>query len=196
MLKKKQEDLFILKKKEDLFIESQKGAIHKLFPTAVVADVNPGLDEAQEQPEEQQLMVMELENVNENENLDSTNDEIEDAREHENLCHSSSTEQVGSVSSIYDPIMWDSLDNNSRDILVDKGPVREYNLLFFLLNTKTRSTPARSLKKSECNLEFPRDSNDGHFYYTCIVIRGPMRCAELAPGPSQMMRRRLFPFPG
>jgi hypothetical protein len=32
------------KKQEDLFIESQKGDIRKFFPSAVVADVNPGLD--------------------------------------------------------------------------------------------------------------------------------------------------------
>jgi hypothetical protein len=93
---------------------------------------------------------MELDNANEqeNENLDSTNDETEDATEHENLQHLSHTEnsdvndeQEDLLPSIYDPRMWDSLDNNARDILVEKGHVREYNL------------------------EFPTDSNNRYFSY-------------------------------
>jgi hypothetical protein len=93
---------------------------------------------------------MELDNANEqeNENLDSTNDETEDATEHENLQHLSHTknpdvndEQEDLLPSIYDPRMWDSLDNNARDILVEKSYVREYNL------------------------EFPTDSNNRYFSY-------------------------------
>jgi hypothetical protein len=125
------------KKQEDLFIESQKGAIHKFFRTAVVVDVNPGLDNIRAKELEQQLMELDNANEQENENLDSTNDETEDATEHENLQHSSHTkspdvndEQEDLLPSIYDPRMWDSLDNIARDILVKKGHVREYNLVF------------------------------------------------------------------
>jgi hypothetical protein len=134
------------KKQEDLFIESQKCAIHKFFPTAVVADVNLGLDNIRAEELEQQLIELDNANEHENENLDSTNDESEDATEHENLQHSSHTEnpdvndeQEDLLPSIYDHRMWDSLDNNARDILVEKGHVREYNL------------------------EFPKDSNNRHF---------------------------------
>jgi hypothetical protein len=136
------------KKQEDLFIESQKGAIRKFFPTAVVTNVNPGLDNIRAEELEHQLMELDNANEQDNENLDTTNDETEDATEHENLQHSSHTknpdvndEQEDSLPSIYDPRMWDSLGNNARDILVEKGPVREYNL------------------------EFPIDSNNRHFSY-------------------------------
>src|SRR6266540_4601691 len=50
-------------------------------------------------------------------------------------------EQDDSLLSIYDPKTWDNLDNRKRDILIEKGPVRELNL------------------------EFPKDSIGRHFSY-------------------------------
>ncbi|XP_073355545.1 uncharacterized protein [Aegilops tauschii subsp. strangulata] len=39
-------------------------------------------------------------------------------------------EQVDSLLSLYDPRTWDNLDNSKRGILIEKGPVREMDLVF------------------------------------------------------------------
>ena len=50
-------------------------------------------------------------------------------------------EQDDSLLSIYDPRTWDNLVNSKRDILIEKGPVRELGL------------------------EFPEDADGRHFSY-------------------------------
>ena len=42
----------------------------------------------------------------------------------------SGDEQVDSLLSMYDPRTWDNLDNCKRDILIEKGPLRELDLEF------------------------------------------------------------------
>ena len=44
-------------------------------------------------------------------------------------------EQSISPLDIYDPRNWDNLDNHAKDILVEKGPIGEINLVFHLDNT-------------------------------------------------------------
>ena len=53
--------------------------------------------------------------------------------EEENLQPSSDPdgdEQYDSILSMYDPRTWDNLDNFKRDILIEKGAVRELGLEF------------------------------------------------------------------
>jgi hypothetical protein len=57
----------------------------------------------------------------------------EDNMEEENLQPSSNPngdDQDDSLLSMYDPRTWDNLDNSKRDILIEKGPLREPNLQF------------------------------------------------------------------
>ncbi|XP_037446138.1 uncharacterized protein LOC119315738 [Triticum dicoccoides] len=51
----------------------------------------------------------------------------ENFSDHENL---GNADEQGSSFDIYDPRTWNILDNKSRDILIEKGPIREYNLVF------------------------------------------------------------------
>jgi hypothetical protein len=57
----------------------------------------------------------------------------EDNMEEENFQPSSNPngdDQDDSLLSMYDPRTWDNLDNSKRDILIEKGPLREPNLQF------------------------------------------------------------------
>ncbi|KAI4973631.1 hypothetical protein ZWY2020_041412 [Hordeum vulgare] len=70
--------------------------------------------------------------TNVEEQPDHTENVVEDNHtenfsDHENL--GNADEQASSFD-IYDPRTWDILDNKSRDILIEKGPIREFNLEF------------------------------------------------------------------
>ena len=95
-------------------------------------DDNP-IDAPDNQEEEQQQV---------NDNLS----EQVDAIENENLQPSSQPENSiddvqPSIHDVFDPRTWENLDNKGRDILIEKGPVRELNL------------------------EFPVDAHNRHFSY-------------------------------
>ena len=68
--------------------------------------------------------------MNLNVDLDVSDDNTED----ENLQPSpdirNDDEQDYSLLSLFDPRTWDNLDNSKRDILIEKGPVRELDLEF------------------------------------------------------------------
>ena len=115
------------KKLEDQFIESQKGALQKFFKSSSdMPDDNP-VDALDIEEQGQQQV---------NDNLSEQVDDIDDATENKNLQPSSQPEnpidgvQEASFHDVFDPRTWENLDNKGRDILIEKGPVRELNLEF------------------------------------------------------------------
>jgi hypothetical protein len=128
------------RKRVDELVESQKGAIDKFFKSNTSSSKNP---------DELAIAVME-EQPNENsedqcpteENID-TNGDDNNVSDHEHIFNSSASvdEQPFFSMDIYDPRNWGNLDNKARDVLVEKGPIREENL------------------------KFPLDGNSRHFLY-------------------------------
>jgi hypothetical protein len=110
------------KRQEDQFIESQRGALDKFFSTSSSVVPNANVVDATDIEEEGQQQV--------------ADNPVDDATENENLQHSSQPEnsiddvQEAAIYDVFDPRTWENLDNKGRDILIEKGPVRELNLEF------------------------------------------------------------------
>jgi hypothetical protein len=106
-------------------VESQKGALDKLFVVSSNVDVNEVEGRESDHNEEHDHNLNTEDEVNEDgsmeENLIAAIDAVED---------SMMREQDASGLSIFDPRTWDNLDNNKRDILIEKGPIRGLNLVF------------------------------------------------------------------
>ncbi|XP_062203777.1 uncharacterized protein LOC133905976 [Phragmites australis] len=123
------------RKQVDELIESQKGAMDKFLRSNTGSSRNPD--------EWAIVAVEEQTNVNDDDqgptpakdNVD-INEDDNNVSGHDNIFNSSATksasvdEQPVFTTDIYDPRNWDNLDNKARDILVEKGPIREENILF------------------------------------------------------------------
>ena len=84
-------------------------------------DGNP-IDAPDNQEEEQQQV---------NDNLSEPVDAIENKNLQPSSQHEKSIDDVQpSIYDVFDPRTWENLDNKGRDILIEKGPVRELNLEF------------------------------------------------------------------
>ena len=109
------------KKQRDELVESQRGSIDNFFRTS--SSSRNSLQLALVAVEEQQT-----------ENLDDdydTNEVDNNSSQHENLADSPNSEipsvdeQQPFTVDILDPRHWDNLDEKTRNILVEKGPLRE-----------------------------------------------------------------------
>jgi hypothetical protein len=136
------------RKEVEEFIESQRGAMGKFVRTNTRTSSN------EDQPNLAIVIVAEQPNTNEEdhdptleENVD-INTNANDVTDHDPIFDSSHIEndsfdeQSVPTEDIYDPRNWGNLDNKSRNTLVEKGSIREENIVF------------------------PLDANGRHFSYT------------------------------
>ncbi|KAI4978048.1 hypothetical protein ZWY2020_014602 [Hordeum vulgare] len=116
-----------IKKKKDEEVKSLKGSLNRYF--------KPG--SFSRDPLELAIVCVEEQPT---ENTNATDDDMDmgngNSSEHENVARSSNYEspnvdkqQPFSVD-IFDPRNWDNLDDKARDILVEKGPVRNDDIVF------------------------------------------------------------------
>ena len=105
-------------------MESQIGALHNFFPTSnsvpvpddnVVDAHTPDIEEeGQQQVDDNPVGAPENENLQPSSQPENSIDDVQEA----------------SIHDFFDPRTWENLDNKGRDILIEKGPVRELNLEF------------------------------------------------------------------
>ncbi|KAL4584748.1 hypothetical protein LXL04_009357 [Taraxacum kok-saghyz] len=141
------------KQKDEQIKESLRGSLNKFFkkiePSNILNDQpntiheneqNNGLHENDENEQDNVIhenVSNEQDNVlHENINIDDENiDDVtqenvnntidnEDENENENEMNDNNEQFIPPLD-IYDPINWDNLDNKLRDILIEKGPMRE-----------------------------------------------------------------------
>ena len=119
------------KKAVDKLVQSQHGHVHRYFKRTSTTSINRGDELAIVAIEEEQQNNVNSESDQQEENVD-TNIVDNNVSGSENVGNSSDAqEQSPSVDEpvytpdIYDPRNWDNLDNKARDVLVEKGPMRE-----------------------------------------------------------------------
>ncbi|KAI3729948.1 hypothetical protein L6452_18621 [Arctium lappa] len=98
-------------------VQSQKGAMDKFVKG--VGTSNENLDEHN----------VEHPHVDSNVEHPHVDSNVEHPHVESNVEHPN-VEQSIPFFDMYDPSNWDNLDNKSRDILVEKGPIREFNIVF------------------------------------------------------------------
>lgn len=125
------------RKRLDELTESQRGSIDKFF--------KPNTSASRNQDEWAIVAVEEQTNTNP-EDQDPTDDNVgintDDNNVSNHVPSTSVDEEPVFTTNMYDPVNWDNLDNKARDILVEKGPIREENIIF------------------------PLDANSRHFSYS------------------------------
>ncbi|TVU40628.1 hypothetical protein EJB05_14097, partial [Eragrostis curvula] len=112
------------KRRRDEISEKQKGDIHKFFKSTAEPSRNN---------EEWEMVVFEQRTDGPSQGNNNTNENGENASDRENspvMESAADDEQPFFSIDIYDPRNWDNLDSKARDVLVEKGPIREQNLVF------------------------------------------------------------------
>jgi len=120
------------KRRIEALKESQKGSIHNFFMSNTSTARNS--DEwAIVAVEDQTTQQEDQSRIEDNVGIDTDDNNVSD---HEPIFNSPTTESTRVdeepvfTIDMYDPVNWDNLDNKARDILVEKGPIREENIVF------------------------------------------------------------------
>ena len=115
------------RKRNEELIKSQQGALDKFVFKKVDTQENVPTDVPNLENNNNENLDHENENEEINDNSNVPND-VPNAYNIENF--GDDCEQEIPHFDIYDPTNWENLDNTSRDILVEKGLIREMNLNF------------------------------------------------------------------
>ena len=146
MFPKKQPSGFEKRKKKqrlEQLAQSQKGALEKFLTKKVKSSCS--LESQHQTPHLIcQLNDHDGNDINDNINLGNKNENDENQLNDHNVFDMNDNENLGNEIEqptphldIYDPRIWANLDNKMIDILVEKGPIREPDLIF-PLNSKSR----------------------------------------------------------
>ncbi|KAG6423140.1 hypothetical protein SASPL_113526 [Salvia splendens] len=114
------------RKRVDELIESQRGAMDRFFSNRTSTGTSRN-------PDELALIVVEEQanpNLEDEVPMQDNDDNYVSDHDQPATEPASSHEQFVYTTDIYDPRNWNSLDNKARDILVEKGPIREENIVF------------------------------------------------------------------
>ena len=134
------------KRKIEKLIQSQKGALEKFVVTNKQSTTSSSTQEVETKQssgelEMEQTLEIELEDDFErmpHHDVDNQNDELDEDRRNKDSVEVIET-QSSISENIYDPGHWKNIDTKLRNLLVERGPIRDYDL------------------------KFPKDENNRHF---------------------------------
>jgi hypothetical protein len=136
----------------DEFVETQRGAFDKFVKINPSSSMNPNNELAIVPMEEEEPSIGISEEEEENIEINADDNNVSGSKNPtnsfaENAQPPSVDEPSFCSDNIYDPRNWDNLDNKGRDILVEKGPLREKGLEFPLDDTSRHFSYAHYHRK-------------------------------------------------